>query len=299
MGVTILLTIYRRPDFYKEALNSLAKQTDQSFELIIYSNIPVEYDLSKFKDVKVIDSPNTTIASRYSDGLKKAKYDKIAFLDDDDVYSPDKIEFLNNNIFGYLKHDYWHITEGEHNPGKGFNMSSIVINRKYFSGLAEAFESNGDFGLLPDSFVYWYAIEHQVPIKIVKNKLSGYRFRSYSVLQDRMKETMETQLKWLNEASRYFKNQEVQKIIMQKIISNKIMLQSLGIKQDLSLFDIIWLMKSGIDGRVSKLLSYLLTEYLGNTGIKIINARRNKKIRDNSKIMIAKLSMENDGQNDD
>ena len=62
MGVTILLTIYRRPYFYKEALNSLAKQTDQSFELIIYSNIPVEYDLSKFKDVKVIDSPNTTIA---------------------------------------------------------------------------------------------------------------------------------------------------------------------------------------------------------------------------------------------
>lgn len=112
------MTIYDRRDYFKGALDSLAKQTDKNFELIIYSNIKVDYDLSVFNDAKVIDSPNTTIASRYSDGLKKAKYDKIAFLDDDDVYSPDKIEFLNNNIFGYLKHDYWHITEGEHNPGK-------------------------------------------------------------------------------------------------------------------------------------------------------------------------------------
>ena len=55
--ISVVLMVYNRKEFYKEALGSLKEQSDRDFELIIVSNIPIDYDLSAFKEVNIIPAP--------------------------------------------------------------------------------------------------------------------------------------------------------------------------------------------------------------------------------------------------
>ena len=50
--ISVVLMVYNRNEYYREALDSLKEQSDRDFELIIVSNIPIDYDLSAFKGVQ-------------------------------------------------------------------------------------------------------------------------------------------------------------------------------------------------------------------------------------------------------
>ena len=52
--ISVVLMVNNRKEFYKEALDSLKEQSDKDFDLVIVSNIKIEYDLSAFKGVQVI-----------------------------------------------------------------------------------------------------------------------------------------------------------------------------------------------------------------------------------------------------
>lgn len=274
--ITVIMTIYDRSQFYKEALDSLANQNDQNFELIIYSNIPVVYDLSKFKDVTIDENAPVELNLKYADGIRKAKYDKIAFLDDDDVFTRDKIKFLNERSFSYLHNNYYHLTNGEHNYGRGFNMSCISINKKFYPKLADEYDENGFTGKSPDSFLFWYTLENNIPYRIIKDKLTGYRFRDYETIQKNMVDVIKTQILVDNEMKEYFKTQQVLNIINEKTISEKIMLRSYGIDEYVSLYDVAFMLRHS-DRKIQKLISYILTlKYINNIGLRIINIKRNK-----------------------
>lgn len=277
--ITVVLTIYNRTEYYKEALDSLVNQTQQNFELLIYSNIQVKYDLSKFEDVKVIENVPTELALKYADGIKKAKNLKIAFLDDDDTFEKNKIEYLDNKNFGYLHNDYNHLTEGNHIHGNGFNMSSIAINKYYFSNLSEALKNNVELGRMADTFIYWYALEYNIPITISKEKLTNYRFRDYKTLNSRAIPFIQNQIKKLKIFGEYFKSEKVQRIIKQRIIQDSVYLKSYGEPVKISFLDIFWLMgQKNVDNRLSLLISYFLTlPILKGKGMNIINKVRNNK----------------------
>ena len=55
--ISVVLMVYNRKEFYKEALDSLKEQSDRDFELVIVSNIEIDYDLSAFKEVNIIPAP--------------------------------------------------------------------------------------------------------------------------------------------------------------------------------------------------------------------------------------------------
>ncbi len=273
------MTIYNRPQFYKGALDSLSNQTDKNFELLIYSNIPVEYNLSKFKDAKVIENAPIELGLKYAYGIRKAKYDKIAFLEDDDTFSLNKVEYINITDFGYFHNDYNHLTEGKHNHGKGFNMSCIAINRKYFPELPDQLEKNVKLSIIPDSLVYWYALENNVPVTITDKKLTNYRFRNYKTLQKIMIDNMKRQNEYLKIADKYFKSEKVKRIIRSRLISDTIFLNSYGEFTKVSFIDLLWLLKQkDVDEKGSKLFSYILTlSPWRNSGIKFIKKFRSKK----------------------
>lgn len=273
------MAIYNRLQFYKEALDSLAKQTDKNFELLIYSNIPVEYDLSKFKDATVIENAPVELGLKYAYGIRKAKYDKIAFLEDDDTFAKNKVEYLNNTTFGYLHNAYFKLSDGEYNYGRGFNMSSIAICRTKFKNLAEQLESNEELGKIPDSFIYWTALEQKVNTTIINEKLTGYRFRDYKTLQGRVIEDNKKQLEYLKIADKYFKNPEVKRIIKSRMIANKVFLNSYGLYSKISLVDMLWLLKQkDVNYKISKIISYVLSLPLWKgKGIKFIKKLRDKK----------------------
>ena len=59
--ISVVLMVNNRKEFYKEALDSLKEQSDKDFDLVIVSNIKIEYDLSAFKGVQVIASPDSIL----------------------------------------------------------------------------------------------------------------------------------------------------------------------------------------------------------------------------------------------
>lgn len=277
--ITVVLTIYTRGEYYKDALDSLASQSDQDFELLIYSNIPVVYQLSKFKDVQLIHPEKEEMPLWIADALGRAKNFKIAFLDDDDTFSENKVLYMNSTNFGYFHNDYNHITPGSHNLGNGFNMSCISINKQYFPNLSETLKYNPDVVLI-DSFVYWYALENNVPVTISKEKLTNYRFRNYKDLNSNAVSNMQIQIEKLKMLRKYFKSEKVQRIIRQRLIQNALYLRSYGVPVNVNFLDVAWLMGQPQKNKVSLLATYFLTHpvFKGH-GQMVIDAIRNKKVR--------------------
>ncbi len=285
--ITVVLTIYNRTQFYKTALDSLANQNDLDFQLLIYTNIDIQYDLQKFKEVDTIYPQKKEMAFWLSDALRNAKYDKIAFLDDDDTFQPNKIAYLNQHEFQYLHNDYNHLTSGNHINGNGFNMSCIAINRIYFPNLPSQLENHIELATMPDTFVYWYSIEHNVQATIIKEKLTNYRFRDYKTLKNNAVDNMKKQINKLKEFAEYFQAKEIHTIIRQRLIQDLIYLRTFGEDTNLTFIDLTWLiMQKNVDNRKSLIASYILTmPILKKYGMNLIN-----KIRQNTDLKGGTLS---------
>lgn len=277
--ITIILTVYNRIEFYRQALGSLANQNDLDFELLIYSNIDIEYNLQKFRQVDTIYPEKPEMAYWLSDALKRAKYDKIAFLDDDDTFETNKVAILNTSDFQYWHNEYNHMTPGSHIHGNGFNMSCIAINRKYFPDLPSELEKHADLGSMPDTFIYWYALGHNIQPTISNEKLTNYRFRDYQTLQTNAVANMKIQIDKLTLFEQYFKSKKVHKIIRQRLIQDSIYLASFGGVLDISFLDFLWLLlQKNVDNRLSLTVSYFLTlPVLRGRGLNLINEMRKRK----------------------
>ncbi|WP_111977430.1 glycosyltransferase family 2 protein [Algibacillus agarilyticus] len=96
--VSVVITAYNRPDHLLESLNSVINQSIEIFEIIVVD------DCSPTPLKKIIDEfPNSNIRYLKSEenlganhsrnvGINHANGEWIAFLDDDDVWLPNKIE---------------------------------------------------------------------------------------------------------------------------------------------------------------------------------------------------------------
>lgn len=277
--ITVMLTVYNRDEYYSQALDSLANQNDIDFELLIYTNIDIDYDLKKFRDIEIVFPEKNEMAYWLSDGISKAKYDKIAFMDDDDTFQPDKVAYLNQHEFQYFHNNYNHLTPGSHIHGNGFNMSCIAIDRKSLPGLPAELEKHTDLATMPDTFIYWYALEHNIPTVISNEKLTNYRFRDYQTLKNNAISNMKAQIQKLQQFGQYFTSKKVHGIIRQRLIQDSIYLASFGEHVDIAFPDILWLLtRKNVDSRLSLALAYLLTlPILQGRGLKLINSIRNKK----------------------
>lgn len=115
--VSVVIPTYKRSDTLERAIDSVLNQTYKSIEIIIVDdNNPnsmesslVKEKLKKYKkneNVKYISQKkhiNGAVARNI--GIKNAKGEYIAFLDDDDEWNPLKIELqlkymLENNLYG-------------------------------------------------------------------------------------------------------------------------------------------------------------------------------------------------------
>lgn len=118
-SVSVVVATYKRETELKKALESLAEQTYTCMEIILiddngndewngkvfeivdgfrkrYSDIVLEY---------IVNNPNQGSAKTRNIGINSAKGDYVTFLDDDDIYLPDKIrkqvEFMETNQYDY------------------------------------------------------------------------------------------------------------------------------------------------------------------------------------------------------
>ena len=107
--VSVIIPTYRRPSLLGRAIDSVLNQTYKNIEIIVVSdnNIADEYDKETEKVIKPYVAKGVKYLSAIGNqggalarnrGLKVAIGDYVNFLDDDDLFYPDKIEKQVNLI---------------------------------------------------------------------------------------------------------------------------------------------------------------------------------------------------------
>ena len=104
MSVSVIMPYYKKRDFIHESIESILKQTYKDFEILIIYDDENIHDYSFVKDfekkdkrIKVIKNPKNIGAGLSRNvGIDKSNNEFIAFLDCDDVWKQDKLEFQLN-----------------------------------------------------------------------------------------------------------------------------------------------------------------------------------------------------------
>lgn len=133
MSVTVIMPYYKKRDFIQESIESILKQTYKDFEILIIYDDENTHDYNFVKDfekkdkrIKVIRNlKNIGAGLSRNVGIEKSNYEFIAFLDCDDTWKKDKLEFQLN----YMK---------EKNIDISFTAYDIVDKNKNFISIREA-----------------------------------------------------------------------------------------------------------------------------------------------------------------
>ena len=98
--VTIIMPAYNSEKYLKDAIESVKAQTYQDWELFIIDDCSSDRtrilaeELAKTDERIVVEHnrENIGVAKTRNHGVKKAESDWVAFLDSDDMWTPDKLE---------------------------------------------------------------------------------------------------------------------------------------------------------------------------------------------------------------
>ncbi len=166
--VSIIIPTRNRALLLRRAINSILKQTFQDFEVIVVDDSSTDNtkEIIKFKDKRIRyflkkRKPHNPASTR-NDGIKKAKGEYVAFLDDDDEWLPEKLEkqmkvFSGNKNIIVVHSNYYLIKDdGVFKKGyklklegnvslkdfvyKGITPSTAIIKKKYLK--KELFDEN-------------------------------------------------------------------------------------------------------------------------------------------------------------
>lgn len=160
--VSVIIPTYNRPELVKKAVASVLRQTYQDFEIIIVDDGMKERakkSIEEIHDPRILYIQNEKSlggGGARNVGIKAARGEYVAFLDDDDEWLPEKLETQMNafeksssdvgfcfsavlNVFDD-KEENTSVEEGIKDYSeisfvrfKGFMTSSLVIRRKIFN----------------------------------------------------------------------------------------------------------------------------------------------------------------------
>src|SRR3989338_8656405 len=94
--VSVVIPTYNRGKYIAATINTVLNQTYKDFEIIVIddgSTDDTQRELEQFGGkIKIITQPNSERAVSRNNGVKNSTGAYIAFLDSDDLWSPDKLE---------------------------------------------------------------------------------------------------------------------------------------------------------------------------------------------------------------
>lgn len=216
MKISVILTAFNREKYIPEALKAILNQTldHSNFEVIVISNFKV----SNPKDGSVFPIRNIIQSGSFGEylytAITAAQHEIIAFLDDDDIWSIDRLNrilevFKSFQDVIYYHNSQWYI-DGKgniirplfQNPRRnncsslrlipksyrqvskfinlaaGFNLSSISIRKSAFT---DSLEYLRKINANPDGFFFWNAIAKGGAIYQDNLKLTGYRMHDQNL----------------------------------------------------------------------------------------------------------------------
>jgi glycosyltransferase involved in cell wall biosynthesis len=112
--ISVVIPTHNRPERIKKAIKSVLNQTFQDFEIIVVDDgikVRAEKEVKSFSDSRIRyiqHEKNKGGSAARNTGIKNAKADWVAFLDDDDEWLSEKLEKQVNQIDKYKnKVDYF------------------------------------------------------------------------------------------------------------------------------------------------------------------------------------------------
>lgn len=94
MQISVVIPTYNRFDFAQRAIKSVLEQSEKVDEIIVVDDGSTDKtkNLQNQENITYVYKPNSGVSSARNHGIKKAKYEWIAFLDSDDTWDKDKIK---------------------------------------------------------------------------------------------------------------------------------------------------------------------------------------------------------------
>src|SRR3989338_149331 len=96
LKVSVIIPTYNRPQYLLLAIESVLKQTFQDFEIIVTGDGAPDSTrvmVEKYKDkVRFVNQEHMGISAARNNGIRYATGEWIAFLDDDDIWLPEKLK---------------------------------------------------------------------------------------------------------------------------------------------------------------------------------------------------------------
>jgi glycosyltransferase involved in cell wall biosynthesis len=186
--VSVIIPVYNGTRYLRAALESVFAQTYRPFEVIVVDDGSVDDSgaiAQSFPDVRYIRQANQGVAAARNHGLDAARGEFFAFLDQDDLWTPEKLkfqmaQFLSDPDLGYtLTQLQFFLEPGETLPAwfrkellstahTGWVLGTLLVRRT-------AFEKVGNFATgyfaANDSDWFFRAKAAGIPMAVVPELL--------------------------------------------------------------------------------------------------------------------------------
>ena len=211
---SIIIPLYNKAPYIAKAIQSVAAQTFQEFELIVIDDGSKDESLEKlrvtsyelretnpefYSNLKIVEQPNQGVSTTRNNGVKLAKYPYIAFLDADDWWEPTFLEEMKALICefpeaGIYGSGYFKVKNGQFIPAK------IAVGAEFKCGYIDYFKVYAQTMWMPlwtgavivpkavfeefkgfkpelkmgEDFHLWVRIAHKYNVAFVNKQLSNY-----------------------------------------------------------------------------------------------------------------------------
>ncbi len=211
--VSIIMPSWNTARWIAESIQSVINQTYENWELIIVDDCSTDNTdkiVSEFNDKRIVylkNEKNLGAALTRNRALQQAKGEWIAFLDSDDLWTPNKLQkmisFMNDNKYVFAYHNYEKIDEESNAMNVFVTGPKIVTKRKMYHygypGCLSFMYSTKFYGLIQIKDIKKnndYAILLQLCKKancyLLNENMAKYRIRKKSISHDKLRKKLKS-----------------------------------------------------------------------------------------------------------
>lgn len=181
---SFIIPVYNVKDYVEQCVESILGQTYKNFEIILVDDGSTDGSgdicdkyAQIYSNIKVVHKINGGLASARNSGMEVAEGEYIIFLDSDDYWLIDKLDFIAENckdndliVFNYETYDEKNKKVINSNNLNFDNVKNILINGEEY--IQKVFENNKLYG--------WYAWHYAIK----KDLMLKFKFKSNIKYED-------------------------------------------------------------------------------------------------------------------
>lgn len=205
--VSIIMPSWNTSEYISESIESVLEQAYQNWELIIVDDCSTDNTdsvVQSFSDPRIKyfkNECNMGAALTRNRAIREASGEWIAFLDSDDLWTPDKLQkqvnFMEENGYDFSYHEYEKIDEASKPLNIYVSGPEVITKRKMYNygypGCLTFMYSAKKFGLIQikdikknNDYAILLKLCKKANCYLLKDNLAKYRIRKKSISHDKL-----------------------------------------------------------------------------------------------------------------